>query len=322
MTSPKQGESKPLWLAIEEEILGMAESVFDKKKKESVVHKLVAKLDKRGFNVAKTGGKLLDVRWALDERIGVGRPFLGDMKKAIAALTLDDVANPRAATSKLVDKIGKAWPALKEVGRDNAVMDMVMAARLKLLVAHAKTLQGDAGVRYLRKEEVADADILQGLGINQEKLDEVDAAIAAELAEAERVQGLLKGVADQSKQDQIKHLLNNEVVDALIVQHAGVEQADVDVARAAMEEELKEKQRRAEEEAERKKAEAEGPALDTIPADQMLEYIESIREILEFSEAEKEIRVMCEQSSIPKCLVDIAVSEPGKLDELEKAAGG
>jgi hypothetical protein len=37
---------------------------------------------------------------------------------------------------------------------------------------------------------------------------------------------------------------------------------------------------------------------------------------------EKEIRVMCEQSSIPKALVDIAVSDPDKLDELEKAAEG
>ena len=89
-----------------------------------------------------------------------------------------------------------------------------------------------------------------------------------------------------------------------------------------MEEEIKEKQRLAEEEAARKKAAAEGPALEDIPADEMLTHIESIREIMEFSDEEKEIRVMCEQSSIPKSLVDIAVSEPDKLDELEKNAEG
>ena len=89
-----------------------------------------------------------------------------------------------------------------------------------------------------------------------------------------------------------------------------------------MENELKEKQRLAEEEAARKKAEAEGPALENIPPDDMLGYIESIREIMEFSDQEKDIRVMCEQSSIPKSLVDIAVSEPDKLDELEKKAEG
>ena len=322
MTAPKQGESTPLWLAIEEEILEMAKSEFSAKKKEAVVHKLASRLDKRGFNVSLTGGKLLEVRWALDARLDVGRPFLGDTRKALDALTLDDVANPRAATNTLVEKLGKTWPALKETGRDAAVFDMVSASRLKLLTAHAKTLQGDQGVRYLRKEDVADADILKGLEISQEKLDEVDAAIAAELAEAERVRGLLKEVSDRSKEDQIKHLLNNQVVDALIIEHAGVQQADIDAARTAMAEELKEKQRQAEEEAARKKAAAEGPALDAIPADQMLEYIEAIREILEFSSAEKEIRVMCEQSSIPKSLVDIAVSEPDKLDELEKNAGG
>jgi len=84
----------------------------------------------------------------------------------------------------------------------------------------------------------------------------------------------------------------------------------------------KEKQRLEEEAAARKKAEAAGPALEDIPPDEMLEYIASIRDIFEFSDQEKEIRVMCEQSSIPKALVDIAVSEPGRLDELEKAAQG
>lgn len=45
-------------------------------------------------------------------------------------------------------------------------------------------------------------------------------------------------------------------------------------------------------------------------------------EIMEFSDVEKEIRTMCEQSAIPKALVDIAVSDPDKLDELEKKAEG
>jgi cytochrome c-type biogenesis protein CcmF len=96
----------------------------------------------------------------------------------------------------------------------------------------------------------------------------------------------------------------------------------IDAANKAMEEELKEKQRLAEEEAARKKKEAEGPSLEDIPPDEMLAQIESIREIMEFSDVEKEIRTMCEQSSVPKALVDIAVSDPDKLDELEKKAEG
>ena len=107
---------------------------------------------------------------------------------------------------------------------------------------------------------------------------------------------------------------------------ANVDQDAINAAKQAMEEELKEKQRLAEEEAAQKaaqkKAAASGPSLEEIPPDEMIEYIDSIREIMEFSDQEKEIRVMCEQSSIPKCLVDIAVSEPDRLDALEKEAEG
>ena len=66
----------------------------------------------------------------------------------------------------------------------------------------------------------------------------------------------------------------------------------------------------------------EGPALDAIPPDEMLEHIEAIREIMEFSDDPDEIRTMCEQSNIPKSLVDAVVENPDTLDELEKAAGG
>ena len=47
--------------------------------------------------------------------------------------------------------------------------------------------------------------------------------------------------------------------------------------------------------------------------DELEVAIEAIREIMEFSDQEKEIRVMCDQSSIPKALVDIAVSDPDSI---------
>ena len=89
-----------------------------------------------------------------------------------------------------------------------------------------------------------------------------------------------------------------------------------------MSDEIKEKQRLAEEAAAKKKQEAEGPPVEEIPPEEILEHIEAIREIMEFSDKENEIRTMCEQSSIPKALVDVAVSDPDKLDELEKQAQG
>jgi hypothetical protein len=103
---------------------------------------------------------------------------------------------------------------------------------------------------------------------------------------------------------------------------AKVDQKAINGVKKTMEAELKEKQKLAEEAAARKKEAAAGPALEEIPPDEMLAHIEAIREIMEFSDQEKEIRVMCEQSSIPKSLVDIAVSEPDRLDQLEKEAEG
>jgi hypothetical protein len=54
----------------------------------------------------------------------------------------------------------------------------------------------------------------------------------------------------------------------------------------------------------------------------MLEHIEAIREIMEFSDDPAEITAMCEQSNLPKALVEIAVTDAAKLDALEAAAEG
>jgi hypothetical protein len=117
-------------------------------------------------------------------------------------------------------------------------------------------------------------------------------------------------------------LIDNDVSEDLIIEIAEVDQAAIDAVKHAMQEELAEKKRLEEEAAAAKKAEAEGPSLESIPPDEMLEHIESLREILEFSDAEKEIRFMSEQSKVPKALVDIAISDPDKLDELEAKAEG
>ena len=42
---------------------------------------------------------------------------------------------------------------------------------------------------------------------------------------------------------------------------------------------------------------------------------------MEFTDKEEEIRTMSEQSSIPKAIVDVAVSGPDELDKLEEKAG-
>jgi len=313
-------EQKPLWLEIEEGILGLADTELEEGNRESTVQKIAAQLDEKGFNASRTGGHLLDLRWALDARRTVGRPLLKDLNEAISALTLDDVSSPHAATSGIIRQLGESWPLLKGGEQIKDVGKIVEATKLSLLIDMARTMEGDGGVRYLRGAEVVDASILEGLEITQERLDEVDAAMAAEKAEIARVEDLLSAVAEKPEQERIKHLLNSDVSEDLIKSIAEVQQSAIDTTKAAMEEEMKEKQRLAEEAAARKKAEAEGPSLENMSADDMLEHIEALREILDFSDQEKEIRVMCEQSGVPKALVEIAVSDPDKLDALEEKA--
>lgn len=322
MAKSDAAEKKPLWLSIEENILALNPQDLSGDKLEASIQQIAGELDNAGYNVSRHGGNLLQLRWAVDKARKAGKPMLKDFNAAIGAFTLEDVADPYGATTKLLDEIGGTWPELRGPERRPQVIRFVENTKLDLLIAKAKGLPGDEGIRLLLKEEVDSGIIVEAMEITDEKLDQVKEAIKQERAERARVAKLLEAVKDQSDEEKVKHLLENDVSEALIIEMAKVDQGAIDAANKAMEEELKEKQRLAEEEAARKKAEAEGPALEDISSDDMLAYIESIREIMEFSDVEKEIRTMCEQSSIPKALVDIAVSEPDKLDELEKKAEG
>ena len=322
MASSDEKKKQPLWLAMEEKILELDGKDLSGGNQEAAIQHIAGELDSAGFNVSKHGGNLMQLRWAVDKMRKVGKPMMKDLNAAIAALTLDDVIDPYAATTALLDDIGKTWPELRTPERRPDVIRSIENTRLDLLVAKAKDLPDDKGIRLLIEEEIDSKVIIDRLAITEETLEQVKDTIKKERAERERVTTLLGAVEGKSEEEKVKHLFDNNVTEALIIEMMGVGSDVIDAVKKAMEAELKEKQRLAEEEAARKKAEAEGPALENIPADDMLSYIESIREIMEFSNVEKEIRTMCEQSSIPKSLVDIAVSEPDKLDELEKNAGG
>jgi hypothetical protein len=322
MTTSDATEKRPLWLSMEEQILQLDEQALSGADLEASIQRIAGELDKAGYPVSGHGGNLIKLRIALDKARSVGKPLLEDFNAAISALTLEETADPYKATNDLLEKLCDTWPELKIAARRPDVIKIVEQTKLDLLIAKAKGMEGDAGIRLLIEEKVDFGVITKALAITDEKLNEVHEQIKKERAERARVAGLLEKVGDKSEDEKIRFLIDNDVAEALIVEMAKVDQAAIDGVKEAMEEELKEKQRLAEEEAARKKKEAEGPSLEDISADDMLDYIESIREIMEFSDQEKEIRVMCEQSSIPKALVDIAVSDPAKLDELEKQAGG
>jgi len=322
MTTTDETKKKPLWLRIEEDLLELNAGELSGQAKEAAIQKIAGDLDNAGFNVSKSGGKMLQLRWAMDDMLKVGRPLMKDFNDAIAALSLEDLLDPYSATSNLLDNLGKTWKELKKSDRRGEVIRIVEETRLDLLVIKAKELPENESIRFLIEEQVTSEVIIKKLGITEEKLAEVNAEIEKEKAEMARVATLLEAVDGKSDEEKVKHLITNNVAEELIIEMAGVDQGAIDNVKKAMEEELKEQQRLAAEEAAKKKAEAAGPALGDIPPDQMIDYIDSIREILEFSDVEKEIRTMCEQSSIPQSLVDIAVSDPDKLDELEKEAEG
>lgn len=322
MTTNEAVKQKPLWLAIEEKLLELDPKAFSGPNLEASIRRLAGELDDAGYRVSRYGGKLLELRWAVDDMRAVGRPLLKDFNGAIASFGLDDMADAYLVADRLIGDVGKTWPKLKQAERRAEVIRIVEKTKLDLLVAKAKKLPGDEGIRLLIEDNVAPEVITGRLEITKDKLEQVNAEIKKERAERARVTTLLAAVEGKSNEERIRHLFTHDVTEALIVEMAQVDQGAIDGVKQAMEAELKEKQRVEEEAAARKKAEAAGPALEEIPPDQMIEYIASVREILEFSDQEKEIRVMCEQSSIPKALVDIVVSEPDRLDELEKTAQG
>ena len=322
MATSNATAKKPLWLLIEEQILQSGSQGLSGENLEASIQRIAGELDGAGFNVSRHGGNMIKLRFAVDKARTVGKPFLNDFNEVISALTLDDVADPYAATTNLIDKLGDTWPDLRKSERRPDVISIVENTKLNLLIAKAKSLPDDKGIRMLIEEEVDFPVITKALEITDEKLNEVHEQIKKERAERARVAGLLEKVADKTNEEKVRFLFDGNVSGELIKEMAKIDQGVLDAVKKAMEEELKEKQRLAEEEAARKKAEAEGPALEDITPEDMLAHIESIREIMEFSDQEKDIRTMCEQSSIPKALVDIAVSEPAKLDELEKKAGG
>ena len=322
MTTNDAAEKKPLWLLIEENILELDSQDLSEENLEASIQRIAGELDNAGYNVSHHGGNMLQLRWAMNETRKVGRPLMKDFNTAIATLTLEDVADPYFATNNLIRDIGKTWPELKRSERRPDVIRIVEKTKLELLINKAKGLPDDEGIRLLIEKQVVPEVITNALEITGEKLEQVNTEMEKERAERARAATLLEGVAGKSNEEKVKHLFANNVSEKLIIEMAKVDQDAINGVKQAMEAGLKEKQRLEEEAVARKKEEAAGPRLEEIAPDDMLEHIEAIREIMEFSDKEKEIRVMCEQSSIPKCLVDIAVSEPDRLDELEKDAEG
>ena len=313
---------EPLWLLIEKQIQKCTDEDFSEANSLETSRKIAAELDKTGYNVSKHGGNWLQLKAAVKARNRVGRPFMQDFNQAVSALGLDDIKDTYATAMKIIADLGRDWPSFLASEHRADVDEIVGNKKIELMIARAKELPGEQGIRYLISESFEPEVIMEALGVSEEEYKSLKSKVDTELAEKTRVEELFAAVEDASEEDKIKHLLNKNAADELITEIGGIKQSAIDAVKKAMEKELAEKKRKEEELAAKKEAEEAGPALENIDSDDMLEYIEGIREILEFSDVEKDIRTMCEQSSIPKALVDIAISDPDKLDEMEKEAGG
>ena len=318
-----QNEVKePLWMLMEKQIEEHTDEDFTEANSLATSRKIAEALDQTGYNVSKHGGNWLQLRAAVKARNRVGRPFMQDFNQAVSALGLDDIKDTHATAMGIIRNLGEDWPSFLDSKYRVDVDEIVSNKKIGLMVAKAKGLPDDQGVRYLISESFEPQDIMKALNVSEEEYKSVKSKVDAEAAERKRVQKLFDDLKDASEEDKIKHLLNNNAEEELITEIGGIEQSAIDAVKKSMEAELAEKKRKEEELAAKKAAEAAGPSLEEISSDDMLEYIEGIREILEFSDVEKDIRTMCEQSAIPKALVDIAISDPDKLDEMEKEAGG
>lgn len=322
MTTTNGPDTEPLWLAIEKTISGLGSQELAVDKLETVIQEVAKSMDAAGVSVSQNAGNMMDLRRALAARAAVGRPMMEDLNKAFDSLTLEKVSSPYSTCVELINEVGGDWPALKEAERRPHILRIVEKIKLDLLVAKAEEAGGDAGIRLLIEEGLVPEIIVDRMGTTQEEYARVLAAVEAERAERARVAELIADAGGKSEADLIRHLITSDVAEDLIIELAGVEPAAIDGVNKAMAEEIAEKERLAAEAAAKKAAEAAGPSLDDIPPDEMLEHIEAIREILDFSDKESEIRTMCEQSSIPKDLIEIAVSDPDRLDELEETAEG
>ena len=292
MTTAEEIERKPLWIEIENKLLELNPNELSGQAKEDAIQKIAGELDGEGHKILSNGGKMMQLRWAMDEMLKVGRPLMKDFNDALGALSLEDVIDPYAATTKFIAGLTGTWEELKKVECRLDIIKIMEETRLDLLAQKAKQMSENEGIRYLIGEEVERVEIINRLGITEEKLAEVEAQMAAEKAERDRILNLLEKVDGKSDEEKVKHLITNDVAEELIIEVAGLGQAAIDKTKKAMEEELKEQQRLAEEAAAKKAAEAAGPALEDITADDMIDHIDAIREIMEFSDVEKEIRTM------------------------------
>ena len=83
MTTNDETQKKSLWLGIEENLLELNPGELSGQAKEAAIQKIIGDLDTAGFKVSTSGGRIMQLRWAMDDMLEVGRPLMKDFNDAI-----------------------------------------------------------------------------------------------------------------------------------------------------------------------------------------------------------------------------------------------
>ncbi|HSQ87166.1 MAG TPA: hypothetical protein VLM43_20865, partial [Desulfobacterales bacterium] len=125
MTTSEATKKEPFWLSIEKNILKLDSQDLSEENFEASLQRIAGELDNAGYNVSSHGGNVRQLRYAMDDARKVGRTLMGDFNTAIAALTLEDVADLYSAVTKLISDLGKTWPGLTLAERRPDVIRIV-----------------------------------------------------------------------------------------------------------------------------------------------------------------------------------------------------
>ena len=83
MATTEEAVTKPLWIGIEEKLAALDIGGLTGTAREDAIQKIVRELDKEGFKVSSDGGRMMQLRWAMDDMAKVGRPLLKDLNAAV-----------------------------------------------------------------------------------------------------------------------------------------------------------------------------------------------------------------------------------------------
>ena len=108
MTTSEATTKKPLWLLMEERILQLDPQDLSGDKLESSIQRIAGELDNEGYNVSRHGGNLIKLRFAVDKARNAGKPLMKDFNAVVTAFSLEDVADPYAATNNIRSAFGSS----------------------------------------------------------------------------------------------------------------------------------------------------------------------------------------------------------------------